>query len=81
MQKRLHHFMLQLQSLDDVGATYDLCQARDVPIVMKLGKHTDDHMVWFYLHTPSGFNVEYGWGAREVDDSTWEVQVHTASSI
>jgi 2,3-dihydroxybiphenyl 1,2-dioxygenase len=79
--KRLHHFMLQLQSLDDVGATYDLCHAQEVPIVMKLGKHTNDHMVSFYLRTPSGFNVEYGWGAREVDDSTWQVQVHTAGSI
>jgi len=38
-------------------------------------------MVSFYLRTPSGFNVEYGWGAREVDDSTWQVQVHTAGSI
>jgi biphenyl-2,3-diol 1,2-dioxygenase len=79
--KRLHHFMLQLESLDDVGATYDLCQKQGVPIVMKLGKHTNDHMVSFYLRTPSGFNVEYGWGAREVDDSTWQVQVHTAGSI
>lgn len=79
--RRLHHFMLQLQSLDDVGATYDLCQAQEVPIVMKLGKHTNDHMVSFYLRTPSGFNVEYGWGAREVDDSIWQVQVHTAGSI
>jgi len=81
MSKRLHHFMLQLQSLNDVGTTYDLCQAQDVPIVMKLGKHTNDHMVSFYLRTPSGFNVEYGWGAREVDDATWQVQVHTAGSI
>jgi biphenyl-2,3-diol 1,2-dioxygenase len=65
--KRLHYFMLQLQSLDDVGATYDLCQAHEVPIVMKLGKHTNDQMVSFYLRTPSGFNVEYGWGAREIE--------------
>jgi 2,3-dihydroxybiphenyl 1,2-dioxygenase len=79
--KRLHHFMLELQSLNDVGTTYDLCQVQNVPIVMKLGKHTNDHMVSFYLRTPSGFNVEYGWGAREVDDSNWQVQVHTAGSI
>jgi biphenyl-2,3-diol 1,2-dioxygenase len=79
--RRLNHFMLELKSLDDVGATYDLCQARDVPIVMKLGKHTNDHMVSFYLRTPSGFNVEYGWGGREVDDSTWAVQVHSSGSI
>jgi hypothetical protein len=42
---------------------------------------SNDHMVSFYLRTPSGFNVEYGWGAREVDDATWQVQVHTAGSI
>jgi len=81
MSRRLNHFMLQLQSLNDVGTTYDLCQAQEVPIVMKLGKHTNDHMVSFYLRTPSGFNVEYGWGAREVDDATWQVQVHTTGSI
>jgi biphenyl-2,3-diol 1,2-dioxygenase len=81
VSKRLHHFMLQLNSLDDVGTAYDLCQAREVPIVMKLGKHTNDHMVSFYLRTPSGFNVEYGWGAREVDDTTWQVQIHTSGSM
>lgn len=79
--KRLHHFMLQLNTLDDVGSTYYLCQDQQVPITMNLGKHTNDHMVSFYLRTPSGFAVEYGWGAREVDDATWQVQVHTAGSI
>jgi len=79
--KRLHHFMLQANSLDDVGSTYYLCQAQQVPIVMNLGKHTNDHMVSFYLRTPSGFAVEYGWGAREVDDRTWQVQTHTSGSI
>nr|AMK59213.1 2,3-dihydroxybiphenyl dioxygenase [uncultured bacterium UPO45] len=79
--KRLHHFMLQLNSLDDVGSTYYLCQNQQTPITMNLGKHTNDHMVSFYLRTPSGFAVEYGWGAREVDDATWQVQVHTAGSI
>ncbi len=79
--KRLHHFMLQVNSLDDVGSTYYLCQDQQVPITMTLGKHTNDHMVSFYLRTPSGFAVEYGWGAREVDDATWQVQVHTAGSI
>jgi 2,3-dihydroxybiphenyl 1,2-dioxygenase len=79
--KRLHHFMLQTNSLDDVGSTYYLCQNEKVPIVMNLGKHTNDHMVSFYLRTPSGFAVEYGWGAREVDDRTWQVQVHTSGSM
>lgn len=79
--KRLSHFMLQVQSMDDVGSTYDLCQAQATPIVRTLGRHTNDHMVSFYMQSPSGFEVEYGWGARVVDDSTWQVQYHTAGSI
>lgn len=78
--KRLRHFMLQLQSLDDVGATYDLCQDRGL-ISRTLGRHTNDHMVSFYLRSPSGFEVEYGWGAREVDDTIWQVQMHTTGAI
>ena len=79
--KRLNHFMLQVQSMDDVGSTYDLCQAQATPIVRTLGRHTNDHMVSFYMQSPSGFEIEYGWGARVVDDSTWQVQFHTAGSI
>lgn len=79
--KRLNHFMLQTQSLDDVGATFYLCQDQGVPISRGLGRHTNDHMVSFYLRSPSGFEVEYGWGGRVVDDSTWQVQYHTSGSM
>lgn len=78
--KRLHHFMLQLGALDDIGRTYELVQERDIPIDMTLGRHTNDHMVSFYMRTPSGFSVEYGWGARMVDDRDWQVQLHVATS-
>lgn len=79
--KRLNHFMLQVQSVDDVGSTYDLCQQTGVPVTRSLGRHTNDHMVSFYMRSPSGFEVEYGWGARVVDDATWQVQLHTMGSI
>ena len=80
-EKRLHHFMLQVKDLNDVGAVYDMCQEQDVPVVRGLGRHTNDHMVSFYLRSPSGFEIEYGWGARVVDDSTWQVQWHSKGSI
>ena len=79
--KRLNHFMLQLNSLNDVGATYDLVQDQGIEITRGLGRHTNDHMTSFYMKTPSGFNVEYGWGARTVDDATWQVQRHEKGSI
>lgn len=79
--KKISHFMLELNSLDDVGSTYYLCQEKKIPIMMSLGRHTNDQMLSFYMQNPSGFNVEYGWGARLVDDATWVVQQHTAGSV
>jgi 2,3-dihydroxybiphenyl 1,2-dioxygenase len=79
--KRLHHFMLQLRSIDDVGATMYLVQDQGIEITATLGRHTNDHMLSFYMRTPSGFEIEYGWGGREVDDATWHVQKHHAPSI
>jgi biphenyl-2,3-diol 1,2-dioxygenase len=80
-QKRLLHFMLQVKSLDDVGSTYYLAQDREIPITGSLGRHTNDHMMSFYMRSPSGFEIEYGYGARTVDDATWKVQRHEAPSI
>jgi len=81
MPKRLHHIMLQLRSIDDVGATMYLVQDKGIELTATLGRHTNDHMLSFYLRTPSGFEIEYGWGGRKVDDATWHVQKHHAGSI
>ncbi len=80
MPKRLHHLMLQCESIDDVGSAYELAQETGVPLEMTLGRHTNDHMLSFYMQTPSGFSVEYGWGARTVDDADWQVQLHKTGS-
>ncbi|PQP23588.1 biphenyl-2,3-diol 1,2-dioxygenase [Rhodococcus sp. ZPP] len=69
--KKLHHFMLELERMDDVGFAYDKFDA-DQSVVMTLGRHTNDHMLSFYGATPSGFAVEYGWGARQVEPG-WSV--------
>lgn len=79
-QQRLNHIMIELNSIDDVGATYYLCQDRKVPMVRGLGRHTNDHMVSFYMQSPSGFAIEYGWGGRIVDERTWRVQSYTEGS-
>ena len=34
-----------------------------------LGRHPNDRMFSFYAKTPSGFQFEFGWGGREVDDA------------
>jgi biphenyl-2,3-diol 1,2-dioxygenase len=71
--KRINHFMLETNSLDDVGSGRDICRQTGMPIVIDLGKHMNDHMVSFYVGNPSQFAIEYGWGGRMVDDSCWQV--------
>lgn len=78
--KRLHHFMLQVRNLRDVGTTYDRCRDEAVPIRSELGCHTNDRMVSFYAQTPSGFQVEYGHGGLEIDDNTWQIGTYRAAS-
>ena len=71
-QRGIHHFMVELQSLDDVGQGYDLAGLDEGRLAYTLGRHTNDWMMSFYANSPSGFFVEYGWGAREIDPPAWE---------
>lgn len=80
LQKHLHHFMLQMGSLDDVGAALDRAFANKVRVVQGLGRHPNDQMVTFYCVTPSGFECELGWGGRTVDDSNWEPSTYNRIS-
>ena len=70
-QPGLHHFMLEVQKLEDVGCAYERAQDLGVPITMSLGQHVNDRMLSFYVRTPSGFEVEYGWKGLLIDDATW----------
>jgi biphenyl-2,3-diol 1,2-dioxygenase len=80
MPKRLNHFMLQVDRMEDVGLAYDRAERMGVRVAYTLGRHTNDHMFSFYAHTPSGFRVEYGWGGRTIDEN-WVVVRHEAPSI
>lgn len=69
----IHHIMMELYNLDDVGQAYDLACA-DPPsrIGTTLGRHTNDLVTSFYARTPNDFMVEYGWGGRSIDPATWQ---------
>ncbi|HWL31663.1 MAG TPA: VOC family protein [Xanthobacteraceae bacterium] len=67
----VHHMMLELFSLDDVGQGYDLALTDQERIAVSLGRHSGDYVTSFYTWNPSGFMVEYGWGGQVIDDSTW----------
>jgi 2,3-dihydroxybiphenyl 1,2-dioxygenase len=67
----VHHLMMELNNLDDVGQAYDLALGEDNRIGTTLGRHTNDFMISFYSRTPSDFLLEYGWGGRRIDPAAW----------
>lgn len=67
----LHHLMVELLGLDDVGQGYDLAQLEPGRVAATLGRHSNDHMTSFYIRTPSRFMIEYGWGGRDIDPDSW----------
>jgi len=77
--KRMHHVMVEVRELDDVGRAYDLCLQRGL-VARSLGRHINDHMVSFYLKTPSGFFLEYGWGGRVIEGPS-EVVTYRMGSL
>lgn len=78
--KKLLHLMLQTQSMDDVGLVHDRAAKAGVPISLSLGRHSNDLMFSFYMITPSGFEIEYGWGAQVID-ADWHVTRHDVTSV
>ena len=66
----LHHIMVEVNDLNDVGIAWDLIRSRDdLPFALTLGRHSTDQMLSFYVRTPTGFDFEYGWGALSLSDS------------
>ena len=70
-KRAVHHIMMEVFSFDDLGQGYDIALGQEGRVATTLGRHTSDFITSFYSWTPSGFMVEYGWGARSIDPETW----------
>lgn len=61
------HVMVEVDSMTEVGRAHDRLLAHDVRLSATLGQHLNDRMTSFYMKTPSGFDLEYGYGGLQVD--------------
>lgn len=78
----MHHLMVELFSLDDVGQSYDIALTQENRIGVTLGRHTNDLMTSFYAKSPSSFMIECGWGGREIEPATWQpFEMHAGPSL
>jgi 2,3-dihydroxybiphenyl 1,2-dioxygenase len=78
----MHHLMVELFSLDDVGQSYDIALSQPDRVNVTLGRHTNDLMTSFYAKSPSSFMIECGWGGREIEPATWKpFEMHAGPSL
>jgi 3,4-dihydroxy-9,10-secoandrosta-1,3,5(10)-triene-9,17-dione 4,5-dioxygenase len=77
----LVHFMLEVESIDDVGMALDRCAAQGIDLQANLGRHTNDRVLSTYIVGPGGVAVELGTGGVHVDDATWTTDEITAVSF
>lgn len=61
------HVMVEVDSMTEVGRAHDRLQAHGGQLSATLGQHLNDRMTSFYMKTPSGFDLEYGYGGLQVD--------------
>ena len=74
------HLMFEVTDLDLVGRAYDKVLAGAAPLASSFGKHSNDEMLSFYVETPSGFQVEYGYGGLQLDDTTFRPSRYDVAS-
>jgi 2,3-dihydroxybiphenyl 1,2-dioxygenase len=68
LPQKLHHVMVETVSRDNVGNAFDRAWKAGLPIANALGKHDNDKMFSFYVVTPAGFQLEFGYGARTIEE-------------
>jgi 3,4-dihydroxy-9,10-secoandrosta-1,3,5(10)-triene-9,17-dione 4,5-dioxygenase len=75
------HAMVEVPSMDEVGRGLDRVKQHGVKMSATLGRHCNDQMTSFYMKTPGGFDVEYGYGGLVVDWEKHSVYEATAVSL
>ena len=74
-----HHFLLQVDEMDEVGRCWDRVQQVKAPLIIALGRHANDQMFSFYMASPSGVGVEVGAGGRLIEPDQWSSTTLTGS--
>ncbi len=70
-ENHFHHLMVEVDTIDDVGRCLDRVVDGEAQLTVGLGRHYNDKLTSFYMASPSGLQVEYGFGGLRVDADKW----------
>lgn len=66
--KTLHHFQVEVNERDDVGAAFDRAWDAGLEFANGIGVHDNEDAFSFYVTSPAGFLIEVGHGTKKVYD-------------
>jgi len=64
------HLMVEVETMAEVGRAFDRMLANGVQNTATLGQHTNDRMTSFYMRSPAGFDIEFGYGGITINPMT-----------
>ena len=76
----LIHLMVEVDTLDAVGQALDRVNKDGFQLSSTLGRHTNDHMVSFYVRAPGDWDIEFGTEGMRVDENFYTAEEITADS-
>lgn len=76
IRTKAQHINMVAASLSDVTGAFVRLRDLGFEMAHEIGQHPNDHEISFYVLSPSGFEVELGWAALTVDESTWTPDRH-----
>jgi catechol-2,3-dioxygenase len=77
----LNHVAYDMLGVDDMMRGIHRLKQKGTDIRWGPGRHTAGNNTFSYFTTPAGFAVEYTADLEEVDDTTWEAQVHVPAPL
>jgi len=77
----LVHAMVEVENSEQVVQALDRAVANEVHISSTLGRHMNDQMFSFYMQTPAGFMLEFGYDGLQPDWSTFKTTNSPAPSF
>ena len=76
----LVHAMVEVETAEQVVDAMDRAIENNIHISSTLGRHMNDNMVSFYMMTPGGFMLEFGYDGIQPDWDTHETTYSPAPS-
>jgi catechol 2,3-dioxygenase-like lactoylglutathione lyase family enzyme len=77
----LNHVAYDMEGVDGMMRGIHRLKLKGVDIGWGPGRHTAGNNTFSYFVTPNGFVVEYTSELEDVDDETWQHQVHTPAPL